>query len=353
MSENKSYEYKYQPRSLFWPVLLIGLGVVFLLQNLGYLETINIRLLFRLWPLLIVAAGLNLLFRRIPWFGSFLGAALAAIAIAFLAFAPQLNLPEYQSSELKTEYFSEAADGAETLRAHIDIDYGQLIVDELIDSTDLITVDVAHRDTFDWIVSGGSERNVTARLEVIDFFNTDAWFSVDEVYATFLISPGVPLDFDLDMGSGTADLDLSAFDLTSFEADTGAGTLTVSLPSGEYPIDISSGAGTMDLSFASEAIIDMAADIGAGRVRIDLGSYVSGFLSFDIGSGTVEIHVPEGVGVQIDSDTGVGSVRVPSGYERISGSNNNGVWQSPNYDDSEIQLIINLDLGAGTVVITD
>jgi hypothetical protein len=42
---------------------------------------------------------------------------------------------------------------------------------------------------------------------------------------------------------------------------------------------------------------------------------------------------------------------VPSDYERISGDDNDGVWQSAHYGDSERQIIIRYDGGVGGLTV--
>ena len=66
--ENKGY------RSLFWPLVLIGVGVIWLLGNLGVISWTNLTVLFRLWPLLLIAIGLDLLIgRQSPAIGALIG----------------------------------------------------------------------------------------------------------------------------------------------------------------------------------------------------------------------------------------------------------------------------------------
>lgn len=48
-----------RPGSPFMPVILIMAGAVLLLSNLGYL---HIGSVWRLWPLLLIAVGLNIVF---------------------------------------------------------------------------------------------------------------------------------------------------------------------------------------------------------------------------------------------------------------------------------------------------
>src|SRR5512138_1716510 len=97
-----------------WPVLLIvagldgfwrgqgyagatvvtGLGVIFLLGNLGTLPVSALSLLLRLWPLFLVAIGLDILLgqRRVwsPVLGILLGLAITAGVFLLVVSAPQV-----------------------------------------------------------------------------------------------------------------------------------------------------------------------------------------------------------------------------------------------------------------------
>src|SRR3970040_344778 len=56
-----------------WPVLLIALGTVFLLANLGYLALNVWELIFRLWPILLIAIGLDIVIGRRSFLLSLVG----------------------------------------------------------------------------------------------------------------------------------------------------------------------------------------------------------------------------------------------------------------------------------------
>ena len=51
-------------RSLFWPILLIGVGIISLLVTFNVLPSISLRALIRLWPLILIIIGLQLIFGR-------------------------------------------------------------------------------------------------------------------------------------------------------------------------------------------------------------------------------------------------------------------------------------------------
>ncbi|MBI2054846.1 MAG: hypothetical protein HYT39_01975 [Candidatus Sungbacteria bacterium] len=48
-------------RNLLWPGVLIVVGLVFLLENLGFLSPVSLG---KLWPLLLVIWGADLIWRR-------------------------------------------------------------------------------------------------------------------------------------------------------------------------------------------------------------------------------------------------------------------------------------------------
>ena len=68
---------------LFWPILMIGGGVITILAYLNWLPMENLWLVLNLWPVLLIVAGLSLLFRRSAWIGAILG--VLVVALIFVA----------------------------------------------------------------------------------------------------------------------------------------------------------------------------------------------------------------------------------------------------------------------------
>jgi hypothetical protein len=79
-------------RGVFWPLLLIALGLVFLLQNYGLISGISWIAIASLWPLLLVLIGLDIAFAR-RWPLPTLAAEVLVIAggLALAASAPNLG----------------------------------------------------------------------------------------------------------------------------------------------------------------------------------------------------------------------------------------------------------------------
>ena len=64
MSENKVKIRKKPKPSFIWPLVLITVGAVFLLSNLGIIQGEIGEKIWRLWPVIFIAIGLDSLFRR-------------------------------------------------------------------------------------------------------------------------------------------------------------------------------------------------------------------------------------------------------------------------------------------------
>ncbi len=80
-------------RSFFGPLLLIGIGTLWLLGTFGVISVGNLWVLLRLWPLLLIAAGLDLLFGRLhPLISALISLVTVGLAVAAVLFAPQLGL---------------------------------------------------------------------------------------------------------------------------------------------------------------------------------------------------------------------------------------------------------------------
>lgn len=79
--------------SFFWPIIMIGAGVIWLLTNLNIIPTENLWILLRLWPMLLIVAGLDLLFaRRLPLVGAILALLVIAGVVTLLLNGSVLNL---------------------------------------------------------------------------------------------------------------------------------------------------------------------------------------------------------------------------------------------------------------------
>lgn len=349
-------EPKFQfPKNLFGPVLLIGIGALLLLSNFE-LITVNLLLILRMWPLILVGLGLNLMFGRDnPALGSILSIGMVIIALVIVFFAQDFGIRP-TGGDLTTESFSEPLDDTKTAEIEIDIDRGSLDIAALKEDAILFEAEVTHNQKLTYKTSGTANKSIHLDLDQIDPFSFD-WFDTPQIATIIKLSPEIPLSLNIDHGSGSATLDLAGLTLTDLNADTGSGRLIVTLPTGSYETDLSAGSGTLDITTLPNIALDLKANIGSGRMIITIGKETSGVIEVDAGSGIITIHIPEEIGVYIQGGTTSGSVTVPNGYthsgDNAYGPSASGTWESPNYGDAEYQITINFGISSGNLTIRE
>ncbi|TLN22227.1 hypothetical protein FDZ74_04530, partial [bacterium] len=210
-------------RSLFWPIVLIGAGVILLLSNLNLIRTTNLAALTALWPLLLVALGLEILFGRRSTLASGLIGLLVVGAAIFILVAGDrlgLNLP---TNEVIQERFSEPVGPAKSASVLIDISSDPVSIDALSGSTDLIDANITHFGQMDFSVSGSSDKSIVLRKRPNTV--TFNWgMPLQKTHWDIALSPAVPLDVTLQGGSGSADADLSQLQIERLLVDVGSGS---------------------------------------------------------------------------------------------------------------------------------
>jgi hypothetical protein len=323
-------------RSLFWPILLVGVGAVWLLSNLGYIEPVSLGSVLRLWPLLLIVLGLDLLFsRRFPWVGAVVGLLAVGAVIAFLAFGSRLGLSTNTST--RTDVFKEPAGETTSVEYIIEASAEPVELSVLADtSTDLVVANITHRGTMNFGVTGTTDK--TIRLSEI--YDDSSWMNWDLSFDTLkwdiALAPNMPTDLVLDGGSGSLDVDLTGLLLNSFRSDFGSGSASITLPVTEdaYSAEIES---------------------GSGSVTIDLPSDTDMTLTLDSGSGSISVDVPSDVALRVEvMDDGSGSLSLPNDLVKSADATSFsiGSWQSDDYANAAAKILIKiLGQGSGSISI--
>ncbi len=354
MDENRPYTY----RSFFWPIVLIGIGVIMLLANMDILPTPSFRLFVRLWPLALVVLGLDLLIgRRSPLIGALIGLGAITLVIVLLYLAPSLDLEP--TIERKTLSFSEPLEDATSARVTLDLERYATTVQPVVDSEDLFDAVLETYTDVDFRATGNQQKTIV--LEPTDFSGFDLdWTIASTSGMTWEIglSPEVPLDLAVDVGSGSADLDLFDLILSELQVDGGSGSTDLAIPSSSsrYPVKVDGGSGSFDIQIEDGAELQANFDVGSGSFDIVVGSGVEMTLVIDGGSGSVFIDLPGDVGVRlVVDDRGSGGVRFPSDFNLVDDFNDDdrdtGIWESDNYEDARTSIEIRFDPGSGTLTL--
>ena len=292
---------------LVGPTLLIGLGILFLLNNLGVLSWAIWPEIVRLWPLLLIAVGLDLLFGRRSALGSLLAAllVLAALAAAIWWSNGWLGV----GSPLSSQSLSQPLNGAKRARVDIAMGMGELRLGAQSESDGLISGTVAHgsRDQIqrDFTISSDT---ATFKLHAVRQTGWSTPLRIgnkNELVWDLRLNPEIPLQLDLSTGAGTAVLDLARLNVTSLNVSTGVGTTTLNLSQ-----------------------------------RGSLQANVSG------GVGDTTITIPAGVAARISASTGLGQVRITGNFQR-----QDNLYVSPNYASATDRLDLAIHAGIGSVTV--
>jgi hypothetical protein len=304
MTEQKPH---YRSGSVVGPVLLIGLGIVLLLQQTGYMTWSLWDIVSRLWPVLIIAVGADILIGR----RSFLGGIVALIVVLALLAGGLFLLgrgPEVShGAALEGERWSAPLPDAKNAEISLSPDAGALKVRSLSAEATVLLEGVFQEPRTGNVTRTNEVKNGVATIVLDDRnFGSLIWTVGDrDVLWDVSLSPDLPIALELTMGAGQIDADLRKLDLQSVEAKLGAGEVILYLPSeGEFQVDVS------------------------------------------LGVGSVDIRVPEGMAVSIHCTTAIGNCVLPNG---------SGFWSqdyiSEGYENASAKARINVSLAVGEATI--
>ena len=231
-------------RGVFWPLLLIALGLIFLLQNFGFIAGVSWLAIASLWPLLLVLIGLDIAFAH-RWPVPTLVAEVLVIAagLALVAHSPNLapGILVFGNGDGSGETDVSAPRG---------------------DATQL-NLTLNGGGTQSYHVSGGSAQLVEAHstshdLRLRTSGTTRADVRVDQVSSGFFhpggpgdmqiqVASDVPTSLTINVGAGEFDVDLSDVHVTDARVNIGASSMRFVLPkpSGDVAIRMNGGASSI------------------------------------------------------------------------------------------------------------
>jgi hypothetical protein len=260
-----------QSVSLFWPLLLIGLGLLLLLQNFGRLPPGVWGALVPLWPVLLVVLGLDMLVGRRSWWGGVVVTLAGALLVAGALTWAAIRATTLTGGE--TRALIQTPLGAQTAAVRLEVGVGDLDVAALGPSLSLMEGDV---------VSGGGDgvtqsyglQGSTGQLQLVQWQNallTPFLYNrmVAPTHWAIRLSPDLPLTLDIHTGVGKANLDLSALHLGRLDLKTGLGQTFVTFPAGQATVaKIQAGLGDVTLTLPPDVPARITVTSGFANVHI-------------------------------------------------------------------------------------
>lgn len=288
---------------VFGPLLLIGFGMLLLLNNMNVISVSVWMMLFRLWPLFLIASGLDMLIGR----RSVLGAVTSVILILGL-FAGGIWLIQTQEPVRKTTrtVFTEPLSGTKSASVRIDPGVAEISIesisgDQLID----FRVPVINSGWLDYdLHKTGNAATIKLSLDP-DMWLPDFNFDQEDWLWQVGLNQSVSYNLTVDMGVGVVAADLSDMQVEQIQIDLGVGEVDLILP--------------------NEGKVDVHVDSGIGQLIIS---------------------IPENMSARIIMDTGLVGHKLPARYTQ-SGD----VYYSTDYSDTANSVDIYIEQGMGAVII--
>lgn len=290
--------------SLVGPVILIGLGIVFLLNNLGILNWSVWDVIFRLWPVLIVAAGLDILIGRRSAWGALLSLVLTCALIAGALWLYGTGIVATNSA---AEEIGQSLDEATAAQIVIAPAVGSVRIEALAESNQLVSGVIrpirGERVQRDFTVRDGTA--VFALQSEGNFVGPFFGGPSNEPNWDLGVSSDVPLELEISLGVGESDVDLTGLTIDDLNVSIGVGQMTVVLP--------------------------------------DEGSF---WAEIDSAIGNTVIIIPAEMEVRIDVDTGLAARQLPRNYRQ-----HDGAYESPGYANAENRIELKVSQAIGNVTI--
>jgi Domain of unknown function (DUF5668) len=295
-----------QNRHFVGPLVVIGLGALFLLGNLGYLTVSVWELASRLWPIIIIAVGLDILLGRRSLWSSVVGIVLGLVLLAgilWLSTHPiNRNVPaNLQPVTIETQQ-------ATTANVDIESVQGELIVQGMTDPLHLIQgkVGLGGGESLLQNYSVNGNRG-TLLLKPVGNFSSPGFFIYPGSTEGWNLSlnSAVPMDLTLKQVVGEQKADLSNLKINNLTMETVIGQTEVTLPA-------------------------------AGPMRGNINAVI----------GELTVNVPKNTSLRIKLNAAITSRNYPPDFTR-----NGNFLYSPTAPNPGYHIDLNIDQPIGSLII--
>jgi hypothetical protein len=293
----------YRREGLVGPTFLIGLGLIFLFANLGYLAVNVWQMVLALWPLLLIAIGLDILIgHRSRWL-SLLGIIFMIVLLVgsiylFRSYQGRLNL-------VGVNFYQDFSD-AELAEIAVERSIGTILIQENQEVGDQLALTVGEGSS-DNVAMEITESGGVAYSKIQDL-GSNIYYpgSSGEEWTWLLHMPStLPIDTGVDLGAGNMTLELEGLEIHALNTNMGLGQTNIELP-----------------------------EEGAFEANI------SGAM------GQILVYVPKDLAVKVRLDTGLVVLQSPDDFSR-----HNDVYYSPGFSDEDDYIDLTIDLAIGNVAI--
>ncbi|HWI50612.1 MAG TPA: DUF5668 domain-containing protein [Symbiobacteriaceae bacterium] len=297
---------RYRGRSVVGPVILILLGLSFLANNLGIFEINVWEMMWKLWPVWLIAVGLDMMIGRRTSWGSWLVLGLVVTVIGGAVWLGNLGLAfGTYAGPAEAVTIGQDLNGAKRANVQINSSIGQLRLVASAGDNKLVE-GVVYKLNGERLVedASGSNGDVTYILKSQGVLVPGVHVGKGSTW-DLKLAKNVAMDLKLGTGVGEARIDLTGLTLNSLDVHTGIGETEVILPA-------------------------------TGNFRVDMEN----------GIGQSTLRIPRGMGARIRATKGIGAVSVSGDFTK-----QDGYWVTPNFESAKDRVEVDINGGIGEIQI--
>lgn len=276
-----------------WPILLIGAGVFFLLNNFGPRVWISWTEIIQLWPILLIAAGIDLVFKGDSIWFTIAGVVLTLVLIGGSVWIVREGFQvaaEY--TDIREEYTYEITE----LEVDLSLGAGELILGSETPEGILILGSITPDKHTEQTSTSGNKVFYQLEQSEPGFYPHTARWELD-------MTDDLAADLVVNNGAGEVILSLEKMDLASLDLNQGVGRLIIRFPA-----------------------------MTSGKILIKQAV------------GIIQVDLPDNVDIAIDAQNGLSKVDFPADFEL-----EDGYYVSPGANRTNAGLVIIVEQAIGWV----
>ncbi|MHB8132933.1 MAG: LiaF transmembrane domain-containing protein [Anaerolineaceae bacterium] len=285
-------------------VINVGIGVILVLANLGYFPWTAWQMIWKIWPIFIIAIGLDIVFKGRSMFGSLIGVSISVLIIAGIIWI-SLNSSIVGKGTISPVDFE--LGGLDKVKIEISPAIGSLDIDGNAPAAQLLVGNISlakEENLSDEFSINGKAGTLQLKSEGTVFFPSRT--TTGGFPWLLSLNDDVSMDMTIHQGVGQQNLDLSKLNISGFEIKLGVGQAIINLPE---------------------------EDVFEGEITCGIGELV--------------VNIPRDMPIKIKIDSGITSTEYPDGYIE------EGDWlYSPNAKTSNELRILSLNNPIGSLKIS-
>lgn len=246
------------------------------------------------------------------------------------------------------------ADNAKSVEALIEFGAGEITIN-VDDMDDVLRGEITYDPKVVDIFHEYEVKGRVGKLYLESDHKDDFDIDTEENKWDLTLSTKYPMSLEMEIGACEAEIDLGGLQLESLKFEVGAASSIIEFskpnPIRLDEINIEAGACSLEMKdFGNANFKHFGFEGGVGSFDLDLRGKYTGFsrVDIEIGVGSMEIILPEDIPVRVETN-GAGWLSSIDFHRTDLDEVDDDVYESDDYDDADIRLLVEIEVGLGSV----